>query len=97
MYSKPDLLIRMAHPVGSLVTSVLTSSTGLVAQSHILCPCVWKLHTTPRAFVFLFIMTMTDDYFHFALDSLQNLPSHTCSPSRSNSIVLLVAQRHPCI
>jgi WD40 repeat protein len=28
VYSKPDLLIRLAHTVGSLVTSVLTSSTG---------------------------------------------------------------------
>lgn len=28
VYSKPDLLMRTAHPIGTLVTSVMTSSTG---------------------------------------------------------------------
>lgn len=33
VYSKPDLLIRTAHPIGTLVTSVMTSSTGWVIRT----------------------------------------------------------------
>lgn len=51
VYSKPDLLIRLAHPVGSLVTSVLTSSTGLVpcnTGSVLLTPCYLHFESLDR-------------------------------------------------
>ena len=38
VYSKPDLLIRLAHPQGTVVTCVIVSPNGYVVPLHFFRP-----------------------------------------------------------